>query len=149
MRRNQLEMGDSSCLIRVLGYILFRRVLWYDSAMNFVSFIGRFLSVLAITGLALLPFAKPAMPLSAATHEVMDHHSAMGMQQDHNCCPKQAPASHCGVDCLAICAAQFFCQVMQVPMLAHELGSAVLVLPHNDVWAGGLKERPPPRPPKI
>src|SRR4029079_19552000 len=117
--------------------------------MKVVSFIGRFLSVLAITGLALLPFAKPAMALPAATHEATAHHSAMGMPQDHNCCPKQAPASHCDVDCLAICAAQFLCHVMQVPTFAHELGLAVLVLPHNDVWADGLKERPPPRPPKI
>jgi hypothetical protein len=111
--------------------------------------LGRLLSALAVMGLALLPFARPTMALPAATHEAMHHHAPTGLPHDHNCCPKQAPAFQCDGDCLAICAAQALYHIMQVPSLAYELGLAARLVPHNDAGPDGLKERPPPRPPKI
>jgi hypothetical protein len=120
------------------------------------AFLGRFLSMLAVLGLAVLPIARPAM---ARAETVMQHHQTVtaathmhghaAHMDDHDCCPKQAPASHCDADCLAMCAAQFFSSVTQGAGLGSELGPAALTLPRNDADADGLRERPPPRPPKI
>jgi len=118
--------------------------------MNLIPGIGRLLSLLAIAGLVLLPLATPAMALTGPTHEVMHHHAAADLPpHDHSCCPTKAPASHCDVDCLAICAAQILLNAMSGPAAGCQLGLVALLLPHNDAGAEGLKERPPPRPPKL
>jgi hypothetical protein len=117
--------------------------------MNLIPGIGRLLSVLAITGVVLLPLARPAMALTGATHEVTHHHAAADILHDHNCCPTKAPGFHCDVDCLAICAAQMLLNAMPGPAAGHELGLAALLLPYNHVGPEGLKQRPPPRPPKL
>jgi hypothetical protein len=129
--------------------ILVSRALWYASPMNLIPGIGRLLSLLAITGLVLLPLARPAMALTGGTHEVMHHHAAADIPHDHSCCPTNAPASHCDVDCLAICAAQILLNAMSGPAAGCQLGLVALLLPHNDAGAEGLKKRPPPRPPKL
>jgi hypothetical protein len=136
--------------IRQVMLYFFKQPLWYASSMHIIPGIGRLLSVLAITGLALLPFARPAIAMPAATHEAVEHHhAATGMPEGHDCCPNKAPASHCDVDCLAICAAQILFNAMLGPGVGRELGFAALLLPRDDARADGLKERPPPRPPKL
>src|SRR5438874_7843449 len=111
--------------------------------------LGRFLSMLAVLGLAVVPIARPAMAhgntamehhgnVPAATPVGMSHHATGA--DDHGCCPKQAPASDCDGNCLALCAAQILCNVTQVTPLAHRLGPAALLLPRNDERADGLRE---------
>jgi hypothetical protein len=118
--------------------------------MNVIAGIGRLLALLAITGLAMLPIGKPLM-MPAAAHSAMDHHhhATTGMAEDHNCCPKKTPTSHCDVDCLAICAAQTICNVAPTVALALSFGAAMALVPHSDVGTAGLKQRPPPKPPKL
>jgi hypothetical protein len=117
-----------------------------------ISGIGRLLSLLAVMGLALLPIARPVMAAPAAIDHLVGHHQSTTLPTisvDHDCCPKDAPAFHCDGDCLAICAAQFICIAMQPGSLAQELELAAFLLPRNDAGLAGLKERPPPKPPKI
>jgi len=113
-----------------------------------LSTIGRFLSVLAIIGLAVVPIARPAMTLPNTNVAMVDD-TAMGMPEDMACCPKQAPVPDCGKDCplMAICATQFLCNAMQGLGLIIPVGAASFVFPGNDSHLAGLSQAPPLRPP--
>src|SRR6516165_10485802 len=108
-----------------------------------LSTIGRFLSVLAIIGLAVVPIARPAMTLPNTNVAMVDD-TAMGMPEDMACCPKQAPVPDCGKDCplMAICATQFLCNAEQGSGLVIPLGFAGLFLPSNDSRLAELSQAP-------
>jgi hypothetical protein len=132
--------------------------LCYAACVKPLSTIGRLLSMLAIVGLAIAPVARPAMGMAAvlqpdiASDHGIDHaatDAAMAMPEDMPCCPKKAPVPNCDKDCLAICATQLLCNAAQVPGPMVPLGLSHILLPLNDTGLVGLKQRPPPRPPKI
>lgn len=109
--------------------------------------------MLAVVGLALAPIAHPAMAMTAfaqagATSEQAVDHAHMAMPEDMPCCPKKAPIPDCSKDCLAICATQLFCNI-SAAALAVPVGLANLLLPVNEPGLSSVKQRPPPRPPKI
>jgi hypothetical protein len=109
---------------------------------------GRFLSLMAIAGLVILPITKPATWFSNASAEVIGD-AMLAMPEDMPCCPKQAPVSDCGKDCpfAAICGTPFFCNPAQQPALVMPVEVAGLLVPRNDARLAGLSQGPPPRPP--
>jgi hypothetical protein len=124
----------------------------YPWRMMRQSAIGRFLGILAIVGLAVAPVARPAMAMpvgSAASDQAAPDEAAM--MEDMPCCPKKSPIPDCCKDCLCVgmCALQFPCNAVQGASLAAPFGLAVVLFPGNDTDRIGLRQRPPPRPPKI
>jgi hypothetical protein len=114
--------------------------------------------MLAIVGLAIAPVTRAAMAAAAvleanmASDHAMAHaatDAAMAMPEDMPCCPKKSPVPNCDKDCLAICATQLLGNAAQVPGPMVPLGLSHILLPLNDTSLVGLKQRPPPRPPKI
>src|SRR3954470_1018937 len=95
--------------------------------------------------------ARPAMAMAIEMPAVMDHHADMAMPSDMPCCPDQAPMSDCAKDCIfmAMCAAQFACNLMQGAGLVIPLALAGVLVPGDDGVMAGLSQGPPPRPPKI
>jgi hypothetical protein len=121
--------------------------------VNLASAIGRLLCILAMIGLGLGPLAKPMMaaPVEAAAahHAMADDETTSAISEEMPCCPKKAPIPQCSKDCLAICASQILAGADQRAGLEALLGLASLLLAGNDAGGIGLKQRPPPRPPKI
>ena len=116
--------------------------------MMSLSTIGRFLSVFAIIGLAVVPIVRPTMALPNGNMAIIDD-AAMSMPEGMACCPKQTPIPDCGKDCplMAICATQLLCNAEQGSGLVIPLGFAGLFLPSNDSRLAELSQAPPPRPP--
>jgi hypothetical protein len=121
--------------------------------VNILSAIGRLLSVLAIVGLAVAPLARPVLAMTAVAQSAIasDHAAADGapMMDDMPCCPKKAPVPDCNKDCLAICSMQLLSNAVHGAGLLIPLGLADILVPANDVDVAGLRQPPPPRPPKI
>jgi hypothetical protein len=106
-------------------------------------------AALAIAGLILTPMAAPAMAM--ATPANIADETAMAMPADMPCCPDQAPMPGCGKDCpfMALCATQFLSMMPQGTALVMPPTRASLIMASNDAGLSGLKQRPPPRPPKL
>ena len=121
--------------------------LCYIESMKILPAIGRLLCILAIVGLAIAPIAWPAMGMGAVSDGIA-HHADMVMPEDMPCCPKKAPIPDCSKDCLAICASQLLYNDLSTAALVIPLGLADVLLPGNEPCLTGLKQRPPPKPPK-
>jgi hypothetical protein len=96
--------------------------------------------------------AVPApMHTSVTSDQAMVDEAATAMPEDMPCCPKKSPIPDCGRDCLfmAMCAMQLLCNAVQAEGLAIPLGEASVFSPGNDTDVAGLRQGPPPRPPKI
>ena len=121
--------------------------LCYSKRVNRLSAIRYLFAALAILGLILAPIATPAAAMPAG----MSDEASMAMPADMPCCPDQAPMPGCGKDCplMAACSAPSVCDTPRGAVLAVPLVLASLVVPGNDAGLRGLRERPPPRPPKI
>jgi hypothetical protein len=125
----------------------------YPAGVNLPSAIGRLLCILAIIGLGLGPLARStlAAPIEAtAAHHGMAHdETTSAISEEMPCCPKKTPTPHCSKECLASCASQILAGADQRGSLEALLGLASLLFAGNDADGVGLKQRPPPRPPKI
>ena len=114
-----------------------------------LSTIGRFLSVLAIIGLAVVPIARPAMTLPNTNVAMVDD-TAMGMPEDMACCPKQAPVPDCGKDCplMALCVTAPIHFVSQTGLTV-PLTFVTVAFPgaHPDLVS--IAQAPPRKPPKL
>ena len=134
-------------------HILPGSLLCYIEPVKILSAIGRLLSILAIVGLVVAPIARPAMAMTAviqshSADHVVANHGDMAMPEDMPCCPKKAPVPDCSKDCLAICASQLLYNHLSAAALVIPLTLADLLLPANEPGLTGLKQRPPPKPPK-
>ena len=121
--------------------------MWYSAGVKRLSALRYLFAVLAIAGLILTPIAAPATAM-ATDASMADH---MAMPADMPCCPDQVPMPDCGKDCpfMAVCATQFLSTMPQGTGFLIPPTHASLVVASNDVGPGGLKQRPPPRPPKL
>jgi hypothetical protein len=109
------------------------------------------LTGLALLGLVLSPFARPATAADGTVAQASMAADAAIDMADMPCCPDQAPMPDCGKDCrfMAACSAPSVCDTPRGTVLAVPLVLASPVVPDNDAGLSGLSERPPPRPPKI
>jgi hypothetical protein len=124
--------------------------LCYIELVKVLPTIGRLLCILAIVGLV-APIARPAMAMAAVIRSdtadrAVAHHA--DMPEDMPCCPKKAPIPDCSKNCLAICASQLLYNDLSAAALVIPLGLADVLLPGNEPCLTGLKQRPPPKPPK-
>lgn len=111
--------------------------------------IQRVLSILAVLGLLLAPFATPAMAV------ITDHQQAMSgqeaMQSDMPCCPHEQQKPDCAKKCplMAICMTQSLQATLFGSSLSFPLRQATLVVLRDDRERDGLLQPPLPRPPNF
>jgi hypothetical protein len=113
--------------------------------------IRHLLAAFAILGLVLGPLASPAMAISIDMSVAVADQTAMSMPEGMPCCPDQAPMPDCAKDCpfMALCATQFLSTMPPGTGFVMPPTRASVVVASNDLGLSGLKQRPPPRPPKL
>jgi hypothetical protein len=115
--------------------------------MNVRATICRFVSVLALMGLVLAPFARPVQALPMASHA---EQADMAMPDGMPCCPDEAPMKDCAKTCplMNVCMAVALQALVPASTLALPQLSAAVIHGSSDPGLAGLAADPPPRPPK-
>lgn len=116
-------------------------------AMSVRATICRLIAFLALTGLVLGPFARPAEALAPAAAEQAD----MAMPDGMPCCPDEMPMKDCAKkDCplMNVCMATALQALLPATALNFPQLAAVILHGTSDAGLSGLASGPPPRPPR-
>jgi hypothetical protein len=110
--------------------------------------IGRFVAILALLGLVLGPFARPAQAVQMSAPAGQ---TDMAMPDGMPCCPDETPMQDCpkmACPSMTMCMAAALQAVLPAGTLALPQPAAAVLRGSDDSGLAGLAARPPPRPPK-